>query len=108
MRRMFSEKQIKEMISAGAQSEIAGALEGDVSIGGDLSVAGDIEFTGDLEVGGDLSITGDLQAKTLSQSQPNWELEATPTLSASAITKGFPIKPPINRQIQRDKLPSTS
>ena len=43
MRRMFSEKQIKEMISAGAQSEIAEALEGDISIGGDLSVTGDIE-----------------------------------------------------------------
>lgn len=50
MRRMFSEKQIKEMISAGAQSEIAEALEGDISIGGDLSVTGDIagaDITGD-------------------------------------------------------------
>ena len=42
MRRMFSEKQIKEMISAGAQGEIAEALEGDISIGGDLDVAGSI------------------------------------------------------------------
>ena len=42
MRRMFSEKQIKEMISAGAQSEIAEALEGDIHIGGDLSVTGSI------------------------------------------------------------------
>ena len=39
---MFSEKQIKEMISAGAQSEIAEALEGDISIGGDLEVTGSI------------------------------------------------------------------
>ena len=41
---MFSEKQIKEMISAGAQSEIAEALEGDISIGGDLEVAGDAKL----------------------------------------------------------------
>lgn len=60
MRRMFSEKQIKEMISAGAQSEIAEALEGDISIGGDLSVAGDSSVTGDQSVGGDLSVTGDI------------------------------------------------
>lgn len=44
MRRMFSEKQIKEMISAGAQGEIAEALEGDISIGGDLSVTGDAKL----------------------------------------------------------------
>ena len=55
MRRMFSEKQIKEMISAGAQGEIAEALEGDISIGGDLSVAGDSSVTGDLDVTGDIS-----------------------------------------------------
>ena len=68
MRRMFSEKQIKEMISAGAQSEIAEALEGDISIGGDLSV------TGDQSVGGDLEVTGDLQAKTIKQSQPSYSV----------------------------------
>ena len=59
MRRMFSEKQIKEMISAGAQSEIAEALEGDIEIGGDLSV------TGDAEVGGDLSVTGDISGDNI-------------------------------------------
>lgn len=32
MRRMFSEKQIKEMISAGAQNEIADALDNDLPI----------------------------------------------------------------------------
>ena len=74
---MFSEKQIKEMISAGAQGEIAEALEGDISIGGDLSV------TGDAEVG------GDLQAKTLSQTQANWEMAITPALQQSAIDKGL-------------------
>ena len=56
MRRMFSEKQIKEMISAGAQSEIASALEGDIEVDGDLNVGGDLEVTGDIA---GAEITGD-------------------------------------------------
>ena len=84
MRRMFSEKQIKEMISAGAQSEIAEALEGDISIGGDLSVAGDSSVGGDLSVTGDIAgaeITGDSIIENMSgysmtqKTMTNFEVE---------------------------------
>lgn len=72
MRKMYTEKEIAELVN----EEV---LKGNVSIGGNLLVAGDV------------------QVKTISQSQPNWEMEATPTLSASAITKGFTLTPIYNK-----------
>lgn len=77
MRRMFSEKQIKEMISAGAQSEIAEALEGDIEIGGDLSVTGDLE------------VTGDVQANTLKQSEANYSVDLHEAFSSGNYSTYF-------------------